>query len=170
MSEVTVKDRKPVDASNKGVAPGDKQPWDAVVDVFLHSETPGDFTVRSNLQAPGSDELVFRNDGHPGFNVIFNLHDETQLGYRFPAPPKDFDSIWSQVGASGCPGSPGAWEVFDKASIVVTNGGDVMKAKNRNPSPAQGQFRYTLNVTKDGGATYLPLDPGGNNQNGASLT
>ena len=44
-----------------------------------------------------------------------------------------------------------------------------LTALNPNPSPAQGPFGYTLRITKDGGATYLPLDPGGVNQNGPQM-
>ena len=146
-----------------------RKAWEVVVDVYLHSETPGDFDVESYLQSdPGSNKLVFCNNGHPGFNVTFNLHDETGLGYQFIGAPKEEDSLWSQCGSTGCPGSPGSWEVFDKKSVTVTNAGMVMKALNENPSPAQGDFRYTINVTKDGGRTYLPLDPGGINQNGST--
>jgi hypothetical protein len=111
---------------------------------------------------------MFSNNGRPGFNVRFELTDETGLDYRFPAPPKDCDAIWSELGSTGCPASPGSWTIFEKTGIVVSNHGTVLTAFNRNPSPAQGDFRYTLNVTKDGGATYLPLDPGGCNQNGSS--
>lgn len=144
-----------------------RSPWEVVVDVYLHSETPGDFTIQSYLQSkPGSDELVFCNNGHPGFNVTFNLHDETGLGYRFPGPPKDQDSLWSVLGAGQCPSSPGAWNIFPANRISVKGGGSAMTAFNPNPAPAQGDFSYTLNVTKDNGAHYLPLDPGGNNQNG----
>jgi hypothetical protein len=173
MNDVAVKDRKPQDSRKTGTSGsvnGPKNPWDVDVDVYLHSETPGDFTIQSYLQStPGSTDLNFFNSGHPGFNVSFKLHDETGLGYGFPNGAKSCDAIWSQVMAGGCPASPGAWEVFEKNSIVITNGGSVLKVKNPNPCPAQGHFQYTLNVTKDGGATYLPLDPGGNNQNGTSL-
>jgi hypothetical protein len=136
------------------------------VDVYLHSETPGDFTVESYLQDPNSKKLTFWNNGHPGFNVTFNLHDETGLGYRFPGPPHDKNAIWSELGSTGCPSSPGSWAVFPANRISVKGGGDTMTAYNPNPAPAQGDFRYTLNVTKNNGANYLPLDPAGNNQNG----
>ena len=166
MDEAYAKDPEERESKGKGKAMA-KGPWDVLVDVYLRSETPGDFTIESYLQStPGSDELVFHNRGHPGFNVTFVLHDQTGLGYRFPSPPKDEDSIWSQYGAVGCPGSPGIWDVFDQKRIVVSHGGLQMTAFNPNPKPAKGKFRYTLNVTKDNGANYLPLDPGGDNQNG----
>lgn len=150
---------------DKSVAKG---AWNVTVDVYLHSEAAGDYTIESYLQSDPAapNDLVFYNRKHPGFNVTFILHDETGLGYRFPGPPKKDDAIWSQLGPDACPGS-GQWDIFPKSGIKVNGQGDEVTAFNPNPSPAQGAFGYALNVTKDNGAHYLPLDPGGNNQNGS---
>jgi hypothetical protein len=172
MDNTDVKDREHTEAGEERMSKNKVQArksWDVIVDVYLHSEAAGDFDIESYLQSsPPSKKLIFWNNGHPGFNITFNLHDETNLGYKFVGAPNEEDSIWSQLGGTGCPGAPGAWEVFDKTSITITNAGMVMKAFNQNPSPAQGDFRYTINVTKDGGTTYLPLDPGGTNNNGST--
>jgi hypothetical protein len=117
-------------------------------------------------------ELIFRNAGHRGFEVHFHLTDSTGLGYRFPPHSKKHAGVWSQLGAGACPNSE-IWEVFH-ANGVQEPGGMILEVLNPNPSVSnppnppegQGQFGYTLRVTKDGGTTYLPLDPGGDNQNG----
>jgi hypothetical protein len=115
---------------------------------------------------------VFNNAGRPGFKVKFRLYDNTNggngSGYAFPQGTNKQDGIWSIVGSSGCPSS-GIWQVFDQNSLAVTDNGATLVALNPNPSPAQGDFRYTLNVTKTGGPPYLPLDPGGTNNNGSSM-
>ena len=145
-------------------------PWEVQVDVYLHSEKPHDYTIQSYLQSNPSnpEELVFCNNGHNGFNVTFVLHDETGKGYGFPTGANKDDAVWSEVGAGLCPADPGAWDVFDKKSITVGGNGATLKVHNPNPTPAQGQFSYTLNVTTTGGKPYLPLDPGGNNMNGST--
>jgi hypothetical protein len=141
--------------------------WAVDVYVYLHSESPGDFTVESYLQSdPGSKNLVFYNRDHPGFDVTFHLVDETGLGYRFPQPSNREDAIWSQMGTD-CPSSP-VWEVFQNHRITVGPQGLTLTAHNPNEGSAVGEFRYTLNVSRTGNSPYLPLDPGGNNNNGST--
>lgn len=144
-----------------------RQPWTVDVDVYLHSDTPGDFTIESYLQStPGRDELVFCSSKHPGFNVQFHLYDETGLGYQFPSGNHKEDGIWSKLGSS-CP-LVGHWDVFPKNKTQVKDSGQTLVAFNPNPSPPQGAFQYTLNVSQDGSPPYLPIDPGGLNMNGGS--
>ena len=141
--------------------------WEVDVYVYLHSEKPGDFTVESYLQSDsGSDNLVFHNRCHPGFYVYFHLIDETGLGYRFPLQSNKDDAIWSQMG-SACPTGP-VYEVFDNNKTSVKDQGETLKTFNPNEDPVVGVFQYTLNVSKDGKAPYLPLDPGGTNMNGST--
>lgn len=139
--------------------------WDVDVYVYLHSGTPGDFTVDSYLQSdPGSNNLIFYNRHHPGFWVNFLLIDEQDLGYRFPLPSNKEDGIWSDLGIV-CPTSAKpVWTIFDK--IEIKDNGLTLSAYNENVAPAVGEFRYTLNVSLDGKGPYLPLDPGGTNHNG----
>lgn len=144
-----------------------KRRWNVEVDVYLHSEKPGDFSIESYLQTtPGRDEIVFCNSHHPGFDVSFNLYDETGLGYQFPSQGNEKDGIWSKLGST-CP-LTGCWEVFPARDTKVIKNGTVLVAFNPNPSPAQGPFQYTLNVGIDGDEPYLPIDPGGNNMNGGT--
>jgi hypothetical protein len=143
--------------------------WDVDVYVYLHSETIGDFTVESYLQSdPHSNQLIFYNRRHPGFDVNFHLIDETGFGYRFPQPAHREDGIWSQLGTT-CPTSAApVWDVFVRDSIDVRDRGLTVRAHNPNEAPAVGEFRYTLNVSRDGEPPYLPLDPGGTNNNGST--
>jgi hypothetical protein len=161
MNEVPVKDRA-MNLENRG-----HDAWAVDVFVYLHSQTPGDFTVESYLQSdPGSSNLVFYNRHHPGFDVTFHLIDETGLGYRFPQASNKQDAIWSQLGNS-CPTTP-VWEVFDKHGMILGPQGLSITAHNPNEGTAVGEFRYTLNVSQSGNPPYLALDPGGTNNNGST--
>ncbi len=141
-------------------------PKDAVVEVELHSDNPIDFTVTStDLPIDAKGCLIFCNDHHPGFHIHFKFSDMTNAGYLFPPNNDKQEAVWSKLGAS-CPESP-AHDIFTVISVCQDQ--KTLKVHNRNPEPALGEFHYTLRVTKDGGASYLPLDPGGFNQNGPSL-
>jgi len=173
MSSVDVDERQWVEAEERRRKAKEKsklahgKPWTVQVDVYLHSETPGDFTIESYLQTtPGRDELVFYSSHHPGFYVEFHLYDETGLGYQFPSANNEVDGIWSRLGST-CP-LVGKWDVFPGDKTNVKNSGQTLVAFNPNPSPAQGVFQYTLNVSPDGEPPYLPIDPGGNNMNGGT--
>jgi hypothetical protein len=148
--------------------PNPKQPRDVHVSVTLNSETPGDFSIEpsplGSLPTGPNGELIFNNAGRPGFFIHFGLVDKTGLNYKFPPQAKVSEAVWSELVAGACPQSPGKWDVFEPRNI--TNGGMTLIVHNPNVDPILGKFGYTLRVTKDGGATYLPLDPGGDNQNG----
>jgi hypothetical protein len=143
-------------------------PRDVHVDVILESDNPLQFRVEpsppGSLPTGPNGDLLFSNDHHPGFRVHFHLQDPNGLGYRFPKKQDKDEAVWSQVGSTGCPSSAN-WDVFKP--LDVEPGRMILTVNNPNPSPAQGPFRYTLRVTKDNGASYLALDPGGVNQNGS---
>lgn len=145
-------------------------PWDAEIDVTLTSDgNPPQFNVESPLPHDDQGNIIFNNAGRPGFKIKFRFYDNTNggngSGYAFPQGANNQDAVWSQLGTS-CP-STGAWDIFPQNSIVVTDNGATLVVLNPNPTPGQGAFRYTLNVMKTGGS-YLPLDPGGINQNGST--
>jgi hypothetical protein len=162
--DVLSKARAQSKSGGGGPPPGPpKQPWDVEVDVYLTKGCPDPkFKLTTSLPRNG-DDLVFENNRRPGFNVRFNLYDETGEGYVFPPQPKVSDACWSQAGTT-CPTLPVS-KVFEPRR--VENGGTTLVVYNDNPSPAIGPFKYTLRVTKDGGATYCDLDPGGLDGNGA---
>jgi hypothetical protein len=151
-----------------------RDPWEVVIDVFLNSVSAAgkaDFDIQTclpttTLRSDKNPQVQFDNCGRPGFLVKFRLFDNTNggagSGYRFPLIPED--GLWSQTGNS-CPGGP-AYEVFEQDSLDVVDKGLTLLASNPNPSPAQGPFRYTLNVSIGGTKPYTALDPGGNNMNG----
>lgn len=163
MNDVDLKERKVSDREEGGRG---HQPWEVDVFVYLHSDAPGDFTVESYLQSsPDSSKLIFYNRFHPGFWVKFHLIDEHDLGYRFPLPSNREDGLLSKLG-SDCPTIEDPhWDVFEKSSIQIIDS-VTLRAFNPNEEPALGDFQYTLNVSKDGKPRYLPLDPGGTNNNG----
>jgi hypothetical protein len=141
-----------------------KQPWSVDVDVHLKKvRNKIEFEVCSALQPTPGGKLVFRNNRRPGFNINFHLYDPDGTGYRFPPNAKRNDAVWSQLG-SECPTSPKA-DVFDVKRVVEPDCMTLV-VYNPNPSPAQGDFWYTLRVTQDEGVNYYPLDPGASNQNG----
>lgn len=143
------------------------RPWDVEVDVYLTKACPDpDFYLRTSLPTdPVTDDIIFENNRRRGFNIKFNLYDETSSGYVFPPQPRVREACWSQLGTS-CPKSA-IWDVFDP--LRVSNHGLTLEVYNRNP-PAPvgplGPFKYTLRVTNDGGANYCDLDPGGSDNNG----
>jgi hypothetical protein len=156
--------------------PDPKDPKKVDINVILNSETLGDFSIEpsppNSLPTGPNGELIFKNDGHPGIDIHFKLLDRTGLGYRFPPTSKKHAAVWSKLGAGACPDTE-MWEVFQAKRVDVNaDGTTTLVVFNRNPPnpnpPPEGEglFGYTLRVTKDGGTTYLPLDPGGDNQNG----
>lgn len=141
-------------------------PWEVIVGVKLVSDDPLQFQIESkDLPKKGNGSLEFKNNGRPGFNISFVLTDETGQGYLWPDNAHKDEAVWSEVGTA-CPGPPGKSNVFH--AIGVDPGRTTLRVNNPNPDPAQGQFMYTLRVTKDNGQNYLPLDPGGVNDNGST--
>ena len=138
----------------------------ATVQVTLQSEHPLRFDITSNdLPKDANGDLVFTNDHHPGFNVDFQFSDATLANYLFPPNAQKAEAVWSLLGASNCP-TETASEVFQP--LKVSSDCKTLTVHNSNEGPNVGHFGYTLRVTKDGGTTFLALDPGGLNQNGAT--
>ena len=124
----------------------------------------GGFQLRSRIFADGM--LNFRNQGNPGFIVIFNIVDETPAPvFRFAA---DLDqALWVRpfIGAGeDCPAAQCQWGQFD--AQTVTGNGQTLIVRNRNEFTQK--FGFVLQVTKDpaGLANLQQIDPIGNNQNG----
>jgi hypothetical protein len=162
---------------NGGMEKG--EPWLVQVDVYLDSADPLKFHIESCLPQEtrnfgGKDEnyLVFNNNCRPGFKIVFQLHDLTNTdpdtkGYRFPH--RADDAVWSKK-ADECPREYCEEKVFEPIRVIEPDGTAlVVEFKNQkvNDKPI-GDFRYTLNLIKDG-AEPLQLDPGGTGNNGSSL-
>lgn len=149
------------------------------VDVFIDRVSPLEFRVlpspknkpplptNTTNHEPGLPEIIFRNDGHAGFIVHFELQGDTH-GYFFP--PVEADAVWSQRGAA-CPNDTGIWDVFNPLQVVASGNPPERRTlivRNRNPrmegGKGQGKFRYNLRVTN--GSRTLDLDPPGDNTNG----
>lgn len=176
MSDVTVKDHDAADDVQAESLRGQHhptKPWQAEIDVTLTSAgPPAEFQIQTCLPVDENGNIIFGNNGRPGFNLTFRLYDNTNnnqgSGYAFPQGVSEADAVWSVLGQSGCP-SEGAWEVFPKESISVEDEGATLVVSNPNPGPTpQGNFRYTLNVVKAGTTSYVAIDPGGTNNNGGT--
>lgn len=159
---------------------GAHEPWLVQVDVYLSDDTtnPPEFQIESclphkthTIAGKNEEYLVFDNHYRPGFRILFQLHDLTNMddptnGYRFPH--KAQDAVWSQKG-SVCPSQHCTPEVFVPVRVIEPDGTtlvvDFRNEKDQNGNPV-GDFRYTLRVTKDGGNNFLELDPGGTGNNG----
>jgi hypothetical protein len=176
MNEVITRERGKAGAKEKSMSTSQAavgKPWKIEVDVYLQapgSNTP--FYLETCLPVDANNNIVFYNAERQGFEISFILHDELNPGYKFPnppGPPGQNDpskwALWSRQGP-GCPppGYQGLWSEFSPQS--VQQNGKVLVVKNDNSF--QTLFGYTLRVTKDGGNTFLDLDPGGNNMNGGT--
>lgn len=148
------------------------------IDVYIDdpsSDPPSFRVVPSENNSPPltlgpDDEIIFHNDRHPGFDICFELKDNTH-GYFFPPTSQKNDAVWSRIGCE-CPKSE-VREVFQPIRTEETSPGSGelrrLVVHNSNPKPAQGRFKYTLRVTN--GTGWKDLDPGGDNTNGqTSLT
>lgn len=157
----------PESESSSGKGAGEstaKRPWDIDVDIHLKKGCPNpQFEIYTSLPT-SNGEIVFKNNHRPGFNIRFNLYDETGEGYTFPPQAKVDDACWSKIGTT-CPQSA-CKDVFKPLRVIS---GTTLEVFNDNPSPPLGAFKYSLRVTKDGGATYCDLDPGGADQNGPRI-
>ncbi len=126
---------------------------------------PNDFELRSGIVS--DRELNFRNNGHPGFIVIFEIVDVPggPAGFRFAEDPNQ--ALWAKpIVAPGdnCPNGQSSWTQFEPQS--VTGNGRRLIVRNRNEFTQR--FGFVLNVTTDpaGVANLQAIDPIGNNQNG----
>jgi hypothetical protein len=156
---------------------GVHEPWLVQVDVYLSDDTtdPPEFQIESCLPRvthtvgnKNEEYLVFDNHWRPGFRILFQLHDMTNMddpanGYRFPHQAKD--AVWSQQGDK-CPTEHCTPEVFVPVRVMEPDG-TTLVVDFRNETNI-GKFRYTLRVTKDDGQNFLELDPGGTGNNGSS--
>lgn len=142
-------------------------PRNVNVNVTVNSDDPGDFSIEpsplGSLPKGPDGELVFVNDHHPGFFIHFHLIDKSGLGYKFPPQRRIRSAVWSELGVDCCP-QDGKMEVFKP--IRVEDEEKTLVVYNSNQDPDVDKFYYMLRVTNDGGSSYLPLDPGGDNQNG----
>lgn len=142
-------------------------PNQATVDVtILPGQTPNfSFaTTSNNIQLGPNNVITFANNGRPGFVIDYHLVNPPN-GYVFPDNPIPnhlAEALWSAVGSDGCPSVAGQWPSFTARN--VKDNGLTLVVRNLNDCIAQ--FGYVLRVTNDNGASYLPLDPGGFNQNG----
>ncbi|MGN6058247.1 MAG: hypothetical protein ACTHOI_06650 [Sphingomicrobium sp.] len=181
MNDVDLKEPRAAHARHRKPKVGRQQPtrpWQVEIDVYLDDVSPPPerkptFHLETCLPRDPYGNIVFFNCDRPGFEIRFNLYDNTNngqgSGYVFhppSAPPHDVMqwAMWSSLGPDcprrGC----GQWPEFTSGNIE--NAGQTLVVENTNST--QAYFGYTLRVTNDHGGSFVELDPGGSNQNGSS--
>jgi hypothetical protein len=141
------------------------KPRDVHVQVYIHPGAPnGDYHFESKDLPMGKDNyLYFHNYSHPGLDVYYDI----QPGTNYVFPDKNMtnnwkdEAVWAQQ-QPACPTAQTQWPTFQAKDVL--NGGATLVVHNANPNIET--FWYTLRVTNDRGTRYLPLDPGGGNENG----
>jgi len=125
---------------------------------------PAGFQLISRIS--NNNVLNFRNNGHPGFIVKFNIVDTIGAGFQFL--PNPAQALWAQpliAPADGCPNAQCSWEQFEAQTVT----GNRLTLIVRNRNEFTQKFGYVLNVVAPGGAlpgVVQAIDPIGNNQNG----
>ena len=141
-----------------------------------HVDFAPDSITRTANTKNGRHKFEFKNRGHPGFSVRFNIVDDGGLGYRFPSDPAD--AIWVcpiQSEDDPCPSAKCDWPGFVPVKVEPNQNGEAdrtLVVRNYNMAPVNGVgglglFAFTLKMIRDTGPDKLVLyDPIGNNQNG----
>lgn len=137
---------------------------DVRINVRIDSVNPLRFSVEpvsKGLPKDPNGKILFKNKkDEDGFKIFFDLVDPPE-DYVWPDDDDIAQAVWSKLGST-CP-TQGVWDVFEP--LRSDNNRKTLVVNNPNPSPAQGEFQYTLRVV-NGRGDYLDLDPGGINQNG----
>lgn len=148
------------------------------IELVTNSTKPGfvDFIPSSKVRVPDTSKRMhkfkFKNSGHPGFLIHFNLIDPAGLGWEFPATPArddPKDAMWVkpiQSEDDPCPDSEVHWDGFKALSVEPYNSRPNSKLIVENPNTDEQLFAFTLRLTNDGGKTFVPYDPIGEDQNG----
>ena len=143
-------------------------PMDVEVRVVL---TPSQ-NPKWHLESPllQDNKLTFKNNGHPGFNVLFKIEDPESSGYQFPNDKDMALAATPLIGpGTDCPDQGVSWNQF-KPKEVINDGvrNTTLRVHNPNAPGKECDFGYTLFMTlqPDGPGPYWPLDPIGSNQNG----
>lgn len=143
------------------------QPQTVQVDVkiFANPIPPGGggFELDSRIFSGGM--LNFKNNGHPGFIVMFNIVDVVGAGFRFAADPDD--ALWVKPISSpgdACPGQQCSWGQFEPQT--VTGDGKRLIVRNRNEFTQKFGFALNVTLNQAGAPPFQVIDPIGNNQNG----
>ena len=137
---------------------------DVRINVRIDSVNPLRFSVdpvSNGLPKDPNGNIKFKNKkDEDGFRIFFDLVNPPE-DYVWPDDDEIAEAVWSKIGTQ-CP-QQGVWDVF--TPVRSDNNRKTLVVDNLNPSPAQGEFHYTLRVV-NGRGEYLNLDPGAINQNG----
>lgn len=148
------------------------KPHEETITVYYQPTEIPPFRFDTTLRRGQSGELVFQNDGHPGFWLYYKL-DPVSFG-DLVFPNDEQQALCSAVivnDGDECPRS-GIWQQFYPHKVQDSN--RTLVVRNINGKLPHGKsevrFGYTLYVTENpnGDGDFVELDPIGSNQNGAT--
>jgi hypothetical protein len=142
---------------------------DAEVRITAVPGPPGPvvFTMRSGIgEGTPQSPLNFRNNGHPGFIVKFDIIDVAGGPVmRFPDDPND--ALWVRPiiePGNECPVAQCSWSQFEPQTVTGNN--QTLIVRNRNEFTQKFGFILNLEQIPGAGPPFWSVDPIGNNQNG----
>lgn len=124
-----------------------------------------EFSLNSNIGGP--QELNFRNNGKPGFDLNFVIDDQANCGCEFLPNPQD--ALWVRLIDDDTP-DPCAkcsmhWNQF-MATAVINNNKTLVVS---NTNTRKQKFAFSMRFNVPGEPDPVLYDPIGSNQNGPRL-
>lgn len=138
-------------------------PNKSTINVYVYPGGDPNYQLETKLLK--GDELVFNNNGRPGFDISFVLANADQTGYYFPDDASKALAAQKGIIGDGCPTQGMVWDEFTPTGVSADN--LTLYVNNKNTKSTD--FAFTLFVTEkphDPKPHFLPLDPIGSNQNG----
>lgn len=141
--------------------------------VTILSDNPPDFSLTSSdipVKGTGDDAMIsFNNDGNAGYEITFDLQDNTGKGYVFfqrPQNPSPDDALSVKLCSKTghCPGPGQSWDEFKPTSVQGTQ----LVVENANSYPQYFGFAFYFSLPNENSSS-LKYDPIGDNRNGFSL-
>jgi hypothetical protein len=135
--------------------------------VVVTRNTAGKLEFSLNSSIGGPQELNFRNNGKPGFDLNFIIDDRANSGCEFLPNPQD--ALWVRLIDDDTP-DPCAkcamhWNQFTATGVTNNNKTLVVSNTNRRKQ----QFAFSMRFNVPGEPEPVLYDPIGSNQNGPRL-
>ena len=132
-----------------------------------------EFALNENNGNGPVDEVIFKNEKHPGLVVYFNIRDTANSGLTFQPCPGDALWVNAPTGPTApppvCPPGAMGWEGFVPLSVEADKDGNpnmqlIAYLRNLN----KGKCKFVLRFVDTNGAP-VDYDPIGNGSNGPRL-
>lgn len=133
-------------------------------------------TDDSKIGKKKGKELTFENEGHDGFEITFEIEDDTspRQGFKFMDDVKGPDGksdpnhtpMWVKTVEDfdeSCPNHE-LWDQFETVSVTGNN--TKLQIRNWNFDEKKFKFAFMFSRTPHEGSYQIMYDPDGNNQNG----